>query len=160
MKKVLLIMLVVASLPLYSYNIFLLMQASFSGRQRPDNARQPRPGQQFEQMLLAAQPVRFDTAGRDPFTLYSERRRPAAVAVAPVPVSPKTVSKKEVVRPQLTITGIMWNPGNPVAMITLPGGAKTLAKAGQDLGGGCTVKRIEQKSVVVTFEGREFTYER
>jgi hypothetical protein len=51
----------------------------------------------------------------------------------------------------------MWNPNNPVAMIKLPGGSSKLAKAGQEIGTDITVKSINKKSIIVLFEGKEFT---
>ncbi|MBN1575035.1 MAG: hypothetical protein JW913_00680 [Chitinispirillaceae bacterium] len=155
MKKTLVVILIIVALPLYGYNALMLLRIAFPKVKKTAAAVKEEAGPSFERMLRAATPVRFEVKGRDPFTLSIEKPKPAQ---ADIPVVKKKT--KEVAAPPITITGILWNPKNPVATIKLPGGSKTLVKAGQKIGGNLTIKRIEKKTITVVFEGREFTITR
>ena len=155
MKKVLLITLILIAVPLYGYNMFLLLRGSLSSKGDKAVAAAGETVTSFETVLYAATPVSFVEKGKDPFTLYKEPPRPI-VPVKKEPVKEKPV-KKEVNAPAIVVTGIMWNPDNPVATVKMPGGKSSLVKSGQQLGENLSVKKIEKRSVTVVFEGKEFT---
>jgi hypothetical protein len=158
MKKILLISLLVIALPLYGYNVFLLLRVALPAHGGGSGVSDQGNAPSFESVLLAAAPVVFEEKGKDPFQLYKKKPKPVAPVNKPRK-KPKTV-KKEVAAPAITITGIMWNPDNPIAMVKLPGGKSAVAKKGQQLSDNLTVKKVEKKSITVVFEGKEFTYER
>jgi len=106
--------------------------------------------------LRAARVVRFEKKGRSPFLAHAappkrakpvrRRRKPAPKVVKPA---------KETTMPTVTITGIMWNPSNPVAMVRLSDGSSAVAKAGMTLSGDIMVKKVEKQGIRVVWEGKE-----
>ena len=155
MKKILVTVLLIIALPLYGYNFYLLLRTAFPA---PAGARSAavRQSVSFEQLLSAAAPVKFEERGRDPFTLCKEPPKPVVVReVAKAEPKPAPANL-----PSITISGILWNPENPVAMIKIAGGKTVLAKTGQQPGGEITIKTINKKNIVVLFGGKEFTIEK
>lgn len=154
MRKILTILLIVIAIPLYAWDVYLLL-AGFHGGGRGGDESVPAAAAVETPRMAALPVVRFVKKGRSPFL---------AEAPKPKPVVKKAPAKKRVARkpqgevkpPRVTITGIMWNPSNPVAMLTLPDGSSTVAKAGQELSGGIAVKAVEKNAVVLRYEGREF----
>lgn len=74
-------------------------------------------------------------AARPPF---SQTRRPPRAKPAPKPVveKPAPVAAKTVAEPQVTLVGIMIQPGKSIAMVRKPGAEELLRLAkGQDLDG-------------------------
>ena len=61
--------------------------------------------------------------------------------------------------PSIRITGIMWNPTSPVAMVSMPDGASTVAKAGMTIGE-VTFKKIEKNRIQVAYNGKDFWIDR
>jgi hypothetical protein len=156
MKKMLIIALVVIAVPLYTYNALLLFEVRLPG-QTGSNGEMMKSTHTFEQLLIAAMPAKFEIRGRDPFTLYIEKPAPPPVKTGP---AVKKNEKKEVAPPPLAISGIMWHPDNPVAMVKMPDGPGKLVKPGQEIGTNLRVKKIDKKSVTVVFEDREFVIEK
>ena len=58
--------------------------------------------------------------------------------------------------PPVVLSGVLWKPDNPVAMVKVNGGSTKLVKIGQTVGGNITVKKVEKKSITVVYEGKEF----
>lgn len=108
-------------------------------------------------LLAAAALVTFECKGRDPFTLYIDKPAPVSVKKQ-VPIQKK--EQKEVAPPTITLTGILWNPDNPLATIKLADGTKCVVKTGQTVSGNITVRRIDKKSIVVVSMEKEFTFTR
>ena len=156
MKKILLIGLIVIAVPLYSYNVFLMLRVALPSGKSGQRSTGGENALSFESIVAAAAPVVFEDKGKDPFVLYREKPKPV---VQRKPVAKKSV-KKEVKPPAITVTGIMWNPDNPVAMIKLPGSRSKLVKSGQQISENLTVKKVGKKSVTVVYEGTAFTFER
>lgn len=155
MKKILVIALLIIALPLYGYNVYLLVRSAFPAAVGPRRVA-AKPGISFEQILVAAAPVKFEDRGRDPFTLYKEPPKPAVVREV-VKAAPKPPPAS---LPSIIISGILWNSDNPVAMIKVAGGKTVLAKTGQQIGTEITVKTINKKNIIILFGGKEFTIEK
>lgn len=154
MKKVIVILLVIVALPLYSYNAFLLIRMSFGGEKSTTRNIEQSSDYTFEELIKAAIPVVFAEKGRDPFTLHKKKAKPKQ------PQKKKKVKKRELKKkapPPLVLSGVLWKPDNPVAMVKVNGGSTKLIKVGQTVGGNITIKKIEKKSVTVEYEGNEFT---
>jgi len=49
----------------------------------------------------------------------------------------------------------MWNPANPIAMLTLPDGPSNAVKSGQTIGN-IIVKTVEKNRVLIVYEKKEF----
>jgi len=135
----------------------LLAKTAFFNRNKKTSSDTKTGKETPMRLLAAAASMTFECKGRDPFTLYMEK---------PAPVSVKkqaAIEKKapgEVTPPAIILTGILWNPDNPLAMIKLADGTKCVAKTGQTVSGDITVRRIDQKSIVVVSGGKEFTFKR
>jgi Tfp pilus assembly protein PilP len=154
MKKVLIMLLVIVALPLYSYNAFLLIRISFGGNEGTTRNVEQSSKYTFEELIKAATPVVFAERGRDPFTLHKKKNKPKQHQKKKVAIKKET---KKTAPPPLVLSGVLWKPDNPVAMVKMSGGSTKLVKVGQAVGGNITVKKIEKKSVTVVYEGEEFT---
>lgn len=154
MKKILLITLILISIPLYSYDLFLLFRV-FISSEKNELEIQRSTNFSFDKLLVNAAPVRFEDKGKSPFVPYKVTPKPV-VTVSPKKLAATPSAAKEPPKPPaIVITGIMWNPSSPVAMITLPDGSSAVAKAGQKFGS-INVKKIEQNRILVVNEGKEF----
>lgn len=153
MKKILLITLIIISIPLYSYDLFLLFRVFISSEEN-DLDIQRSTNFSFDKLLMNAAPVRFEDKGKSPFVPYKVTPKPV-VTVSPKLAASPSSAKEPPKPPAIVITGIMWNPSSPVAMITLPDGSSAVAKAGQNFGS-INVKKIEQNRILVVNEGKEF----
>lgn len=155
MKKVLVIILLIVAVPLYLYNALLLFKVKLPGSGTGQKGSVS--AHTFERLLVAALPATFEVKDRDPFTLYK------APPQVPAAFAPKIEQKKEPVNveaPKLSLSGILWNPDNPVAMVRLPDGATKLVKPGMVLDGQIRIKSIDKRSVTVTSSGRDFVIEK
>lgn len=156
MKKILPIILIIVTIPIYTYDLFLLFRMFIQTENAGDLVKEENSFS-IGKLLLHAAPVKFEEKGRSPFV-------PNTIAVKPaIPVESKpspAVSLKEASKPpSIVITGIMWNHSSPVAMLTLPDGSSAVAKVGQSFGG-IVVKKIEKNRILVNSEGKEFWIER
>jgi hypothetical protein len=153
MKRIFTIILVLLALGIYTWDAWLLLPA-FGVRlgKREAAAMLSRPPANGL-VVRVARVVRFVEKGKSPFVAYKETPKPAkASTAAPTASAPKADAKP----PAIIITGLMWNPTNPVAMVKLPDGSSAVAKAGQALSGGIEVKKVEKNGIRVKYEGRDF----
>lgn len=156
MKRLLIVLLLLIIIPLYGYNAFLILRVAFPGSGAARGKSQ-QADVSYANMLVAASMVTFEQKGRDPFTLYTKRPAPPKVQKQNVPVKKKVVT---VAPPTISITGMMWNPDNPVVLLKLADGSGAMAKVGQTVGGGILVKKIEKTRIVVVFAGKAFVIEK
>jgi hypothetical protein len=158
MKKVVIIILIVLAVPIYTYDIYILIKGQISSI---DNKSNPLLAQDssfsIARMLKDAKPVHFEIKGRSPFTPY--KTVPVKQPVAVVKKIKMTQTPLPVNAPKITINGIMWNPQNPVAMLIMPDGSSVMAKTGQVFGD-ITIKKIDKNKVVVMSGKKEFVIER
>ncbi len=152
MKKVLTIIVVVVLVLFLSWQSYIVLHTL--SKEELENTTQKEAS---SIPLLRGDSLRianFRSRGKSPFVPYKVKPKPKKV------VKKKKVIKKKpkvtVKPPRIKITGIMWNPSNPIAMITLPNGSSTTARAGQSLSGGITVKKIEQHRIQVEYKSVSF----
>jgi type II secretory pathway component PulC len=151
MRKLLIILLVLAAIPLYVWDFYLLAAAHLKHNKRSERVAVVLRDTKRSGLLPGE--VHFVEKGRSPFVPNKEQPKPVgakgknkAPAKPAAPVTP----------PPISINGIMWNASNPVAIINLPDGSSTVAKKGQILAGGIVVKTIEKNQVQVEFNGKSF----
>ncbi len=156
MKKLVTIILVIAAIPLYSYNVYLLIKG-FIG-----SATENTQVQQYTDhpISFSTLKVQFIPGGKSPFLAYAAVPLPKPIQkeIKTKPIAP--VPKKELIeKPEIKITGIMWNPDNPIAMINLPDGTSVVARNGQVFGD-IAITKIEQNKINIVFKGKQFSVER
>ncbi len=151
MKRTILILLILATIGVYSWDVYLLIGrgVGFISDRGPDSV-------QGVAVITAGLPVlreaRFEVKGKSPLLAYKEAPRPPKPPVVrPVVAKPKF----KVHPPAVTVTGIMWNPQKPLAMISLPGGGSTVAAVGQEHNG-IAIKKIEQSRIQIEYQGHRF----
>ena len=154
MRRILLPLLVVVAVPLYVWDVYQVVRSGSSGTTAVIPALSGTSRTSFGGAAPGARAVHFVASTRSPFEPY------ASVVVAPRPAQPTTSTSagasQPATPPPLTVTGIMWNAQNPVAMISLPDGSSTMAKPGQTVGSGILVKKVEQQRILVVYGGKEF----
>ncbi|MBD3422071.1 MAG: hypothetical protein GF398_18315 [Chitinivibrionales bacterium] len=156
MKKSLAVILIICAIPIYIWDAFLIFRtASTNQTQLPPDSTS-RQSFTIDMALASAEIVTFDIKGKDPFSPHKAKPRPRPKPKPEKKSAKPRITKKPTKQPDITISGIMWNAANPVAILVLPNGGSTMVKAGQTVAGGILVKKIEQKSVVVEVEGTEF----
>lgn len=148
-------MLIAASVPLYTYDAYILLKGTFG--KEPLSELLPKTDSTFSVSALIknSMPVHFEKKGRNPFTPYtvSEQVKKSLVNAN----QNKTfVAKAPPKAPDIKINGIMWNPQNPVAMLSLPDGSSVVARSGQAFSG-MTIKKIDKSFIVVLFENKTYT---
>ena len=151
MKKILTILLVITAIPLYTYDLFLLLQNVFPSMGK-DKTYKTEEHISYDKLLVSAAPVKFEVKGRSPFVPQKIVPKPVVKAVPKQTAAPAKEPPKP---PSIVITGIMWDPSNPVAMLTLPDGSSTVAKAGQSFGA-ITIKKIEKNRIQIISDGTQF----
>ncbi len=153
MNRKILTLLIIIAVALYSYIAFLIAGGSFSTPVKPVNSDKNR-NLSIDKLVLNTIPVNFKNSKRDPFLPF--KKEPVKVAPVKVKKTVKNVPKKEPPKPpSITITGIMWNPSSPIAMVKMPDGASTVAKSGTVIGD-ITFKKIEKSRILVSNEGKDF----
>lgn len=99
----------------------------------------------------------FTPVKRDPFKGKKPKPKPKPKVEKKVEEpKPKVVVKP----PNIKINGIMWNSTKPLAMIQLPNGSSQMVKAGDEILGRITVKKVEKNRVQVLFKETLFWIER
>jgi hypothetical protein len=151
MRKLLLIILVVAAVGVYTYDAFLLVKPAAT--RKAVAAKKSGEQVSVENLLARSQPVRFVKSDRNPFLPRSEKNE-ADLRVTRSAVKPSAPASL-VDAPKITISGIMWDPASPLAMIVLPDGSSAAVKAGQTIGD-ITVKKIEKERVCIVFQKKTF----
>ena len=157
MKKTLIILLIVIAIPLYSYNVYILLQGTLSGNAEKQ-VSDKKATYDIHELIASTAPVHFEKKGRSPFFPYPVSDKPPISEKKMTSAKPLAL-KEQPKAPAITINGIMWNPQNPVAMISMPDGSSTLAKAGQIIAG-ITIKKIEKTGIVVEFGKKEYKINR
>lgn len=153
MRKKLVILLIFIAVIVYGYNIWLIVRGVYGGGSSVPVETGNKPVKEHIE-LPGMRVVHFEEKGKSPFTAYKEAPKPVVVNK---PVQPKIVRQStEAKPPRIQITGIMWNPSNPMAMVTLPDGSSAVAKAGQSLAGGIEVKKVEKERIQIVYEGNVF----
>jgi type II secretory pathway component PulC len=150
MRKTIVIILIACAVPLYSYNLYLLLRSS-SGESRESSAITS--FESFDSWIVKVNAVSFSAADRDPFFPYKPKTNVAPVE-KPVQAKPPA-PKKEVLQPSLKITGIMWSQENPVAMVVLPNGASSVVKQG-GIYADIAIKKIERNRIQIGYQGQSF----
>ncbi len=155
MKKVLIILLIIIAVPVYIWDVWLIVDGMY-GRS-PERSTVTATGESVTADISFAnlRIVHFNKKGKSPFIAYKVKPKPV---VRKAPVKRKIVKKPktEAKPPRITITGIMWNPANPIAMVTLPNGTSTVAKQGQTIAGSIEVKKIEKNRMQIVYKGNVF----
>ncbi|NLD93270.1 MAG: hypothetical protein GX639_11455 [Fibrobacter sp.] len=153
MRKTIIILLVLIAIPLYSYNVYVLIKGSLKGTQETSTMQinGKKATVSIENLRNIVEPVIFVKKGRSPFVEFTVTEK---TTVETRQVQIKKPVKAVAEMPKITINGIMWNPQNPLAMLGLPDGSSTVVKAGQKIGE-FTVKKIEKTRVVVMVGKRE-----
>jgi type II secretory pathway component PulC len=154
MRKTIVIILIACAVPLYSYNIFLLLRSS-SGENGKNVSVSS--AESIDSWIVKVNAVSFTATDRDPFFPYKPKISTAA-AVKPVKVQP-SAPKKVIQQPSIKITGIMWSQTNPVAMVVLPSGAGSAVRQG-GVYGDVTVKKIERNRIQIGYQGQLFWVEK
>jgi hypothetical protein len=153
MRKTVIILLILIAIPLYTYNVYVLIMGSLKGTQDVSTVQLigKKTTISINNLKNIVEPVKFVKQGRSPFAEFTVTEKPK---VEKIQSQTKQPVKAIAELPKITINGIMWNPQNPLAMLGLPDGSSTVVKAGQTVGE-ITVKKIEKTRVVVMVGKRE-----
>jgi Tfp pilus assembly protein PilP len=158
MRKTIIIILILCAVPLYSYNIYLLLWSSPGANK--SSASQAKV-ELADSWFIKTNAVTFVQSSRDPFSPY--KTTSLAIPTEKKETRPETskqiVIKKEIQQPSLKITGIMWSESNPVAMVVLPNGNGSVVKQG-GVYSDITVKKIERNRLQITYQGQSFWVEK
>lgn len=158
MRKTIIILLILIAIPLYTYNVYVLIMGSLKGTQDASTVQisSKKTKISINNLRSIIDPVEFVKQGRSPFAEFTVTEKPKVEKIQSQTKQPvKTIAEL----PKITINGIMWNPQNPLAMLGLPDGSSTVVKAGQKIGE-ITVKKIEKTRVVVVVGKREIVLTR
>lgn len=151
-KRIIVLILIILAVPLYIYDVLLVIPQNTTSLQEP--AVIP---VHTERSYRIIPPVVFTQTGKSPFLPFKEEPKPIIKTVTPQPVTVTSKPKETVSPPRIVITGIMWNPTNPVVMLNLPDGSSAMAKSGQTLMGAVTITKIDQHSIDVLYKDVKFT---
>jgi type II secretory pathway component PulC len=155
MKKTILIILILCAIPLYSYNIYLLIHSPDGNK---NNTVSESDIESFDSWILKASAVTFTASDRDPFSPY-KKDNSLPVEKVQQQEKIKELPKKVIPQPSMKITGIMWSSTNPVAMVVLPNGSSTVVKQG-GIYNDITVKKIEKSRLQIVYMGQTFFIEK
>ena len=156
MRKKLFIILIIIAIPVYLWDIVLVSRFFI-----------PAPGRQVVSSSHSSSTplsvpdfrvVHYVKKGRSPFVAHTPKpiRR---VKTTPKPKH-RPQPREKVKLPSITITGIMWNPDNPLVMLSLPGGSTTAAGRGKTVLDGVEIKTIERNRVLFVYKGEKFWVEK
>jgi hypothetical protein len=153
MKNKFVILLIFIAIPLYLWDSHLFIKGFFYGKENTGSQGMKDIGRMPETSVFEV-PARFSEKGRSPFIAHKEN--PSYVTKDNVKNRKKeNLQHAPVDLPKITITGIMWNPDNPIAMLTMPDGTSAALKNNQSIGN-ITVKKIEKNRVLIVFENKDF----
>jgi hypothetical protein len=159
MNRRLLVFLVIIAAGLYSYVAFLLTGGTHDTPAKKSSTNITK-NISIDNLVLHSVMVHFKKSDRDPFLPYEEKPVQTVVKNEKPKGSLVPVIKKEPPKPpSIIITGIMWNPTSPVAMVTMPNGANTVAKTGVTIDE-ITFRKIEKNRIQVTSNGKDFWIDR
>ena len=151
MRKVIIVILVLAAIPLYVWDFYLLAAANLKHGKHQEKASVVLHDARRSGFLPGE--VHFVEKGRSPFIPNKEQPKPVGAKAKSKTAAKPAIAVK---LPPISINGIMWNASNPVAIINLADGSSTVAKKDQVLAGGIVVKTIEKNQVEVEFNGNRF----
>lgn len=150
MKNKAVVLLILIAIPLYLWDSHLLLTGLFNIKKPALSAKSTIVHSVSSPVVVPA--VRFVEKGRSPFIPYKEN----VVSVKNEVKKKKDLSRQTSTNPpKVTVTGIMWNPANPIAMLTLPDGPSNAVKSGQTIGN-IIVKTVEKNRVLIVYEKKEF----
>ena len=156
-KKILVILLVVA-IPVYLWDAWIVFGHRMNTQPEPAGASHSGVA---EELTLKARIAVFTPRGKSPLSPVYVAAEPVKKVVV-VPKSSPVVEVKPVevlAAPTISISGIMWNPSNPVAMVTLPDGSSGIAKAGSVLGD-ITVVGVDKDQIRIVYKSKSFVIKR
>jgi type IV pilus biogenesis protein PilP len=159
MKKTIIILLLAIVVPIYVWDAYQLLLAWKGSPVRLHGGAIQVPPALTTAGFSPARKALFVEQGKSPFFAYAETEKPrVAIDTKVIPKAPQPAqsAKPPPAAPKIIITGIMWNPQSPLAMLTLPDGSSLVAKAGQTLPGGIVIKTIEKNRIQVVYEKASF----
>lgn len=152
MKKTIILTIIVVTIPFLVWQTWLIVGGFIGNGEAEHKLNSQEAEKAFMQDSIRI--AHFIKKGKSPFLPYKIKPKPkkAKKKAAPVKRKPKVAVKP----PRIKVTGIMWNPTNPVAMVTLPNGTNTVARSGNTLTGGIEVKKVEKNRIQVVYKGNSF----
>lgn len=153
MRKIFLLVLIIGAAGIYIYDVLLLVHPQKAVVET--KAKEQATILSLDKLLADAKPVAFVLKGRDPFIPRKIEPKPVIVSSSPSTSTQKVHTPTDPKLPLITISGIMWNPTSPIAMMTLPDGSSIVAKPGQVFGE-VIVKKIEKTRVQIGFNKRDY----
>ncbi|MGA2508408.1 MAG: hypothetical protein ABSF80_13135 [Chitinispirillaceae bacterium] len=149
MKKVLIIILVIAAVAVYTWDTYQLVRPSESVQLSVKNEKSE--ALSIEKLLASSQKVHFVKTNRNPFLPYHQ----GAVSVLTQKGGVKTNQESPTNCPKVSINGIMGDQASPLVMMTLPDGSSAAVKVGQTVGD-ITLKKVEKDRVLIVFQKKNF----
>jgi hypothetical protein len=154
MKRKALWLLIIVAIPLYLWDSYTLFSGLF-GSKKPASKHAPIL-LVSDDLALSTATAHFETKGRSPFLAYKEKPKPIdSLLVRTKKQSASKPAAPTAPLPKIIISGIMWHPTSPIAMVTLPDGSSSTVKTGQTIGI-FKFKTIEKNRVLVIVDGSEF----
>lgn len=150
MKKALVVLLVFLAIGIYVWDTHLFIDR-YLGKNHLNSKSIMH--QNAKDDLPHFSDVHFVEKGRSPFTAFKQIPKPLAKSVTAIK---KPANSAPSAPPPVTVSGIMWNLSNPVAIINFADGSSTVAKTGQTLKGGIIIKNIQKNQVEVEYSGKSF----
>ena len=142
------LILLVLAVPLYLWDTHTLLSGLFAHKKASAVQSQGITAAPYPMLLNSP---KFVEKGRSPFLPFKEIPQPIAKQK---PVA-KTKTSASIIPPKVAITGILWNPTNPIAMMTFPDGSSGAVKAGQTVGN-IYIRTIEKNKVLIVYENKDF----
>jgi glucose/arabinose dehydrogenase len=152
MRRVLLIILIIAAIPIYSWDIYLIVNRFFTGNPRNASLQLEHTKLNY---LVAVRKVKFIDSQRNPFLPENTNPQKSSVSNVTQQKTKKASDAQPVQPPSISITGIMWNASNPVAMVKLPDGTSMTVKEKQKEGD-IEIKKIEKDRISVLYKNKQF----
>lgn len=159
MRRYFIIFLVILAIPIYIWNVYLIVHGMLSSDQAK-SLKSDNSASTVTQLPLTTV-VHFVEKGKSPFCAFAtdnvvESKLPGEIK-RDLLHAQKSVPKKSVaapIIPAVTISGIMWNPTNPIVMIILPDQSSVTARVGTKFSG-FEVKKIERTRVRLKYGSTE-----
>ncbi|MGA2506123.1 MAG: hypothetical protein ABSF80_01425 [Chitinispirillaceae bacterium] len=145
MKKILIIVLVIAAVAVYTWDTYLIVRPAESVQLSVKGEKAEAVS--VEKLLAGSQKVRFVKTNRNPFLPY----RQDALSNRGV----KTKQENPVDCPKVTVNGIMGDQASPLVMMTLPDGSSAAIKVGHTIGD-ITLKKVEKDRILIVFQKKNF----
>lgn len=151
MNKKILIGLTIVAVLVYAWDLWIIL-----GKPSMDGAGDKSKDVETIQRVVVTKECAFTPVKRSPFQGEKPKPKPK-----PKPVEKKVEAPKPVVKaPNIKINGIMWSKKKPLAMVQLPNGSTQMVKAGDEILGRITVKRVEKNRMQIEYKETLFWIER